>query len=719
ISYSDTVVRESDLVTITATFTDPDIVAPEISINYVDALVTDSLEATENPLVWMYDAEIPAGNDGPVTVSIVASDEAGNPLTAENTSGRQILYVDNQPPGYVLTYSDSVAKAGDVVAITAIFQEPVVPIPSYSVDFAGDDADFVDFQMFRGASDSIWTAPVNIPRGNDGYAVVTVTAVDRIGNPAFPISGTHNLQVDNTPLVVTPVMPDTGDFVRTLAISYTLDERADSGWVTWTWEENPGVMDTASPHVVPLSGDKLDAGTHAGLLPDLPQLVQGAAYTITISTIDNVGNTGTGSIPNVTYDTLAPGIASVIVSDGAGKDIDSSRSRFSLQGHWGGFDEPVSGILLYEYAFGTAPDTDDVVVWTPHGTDTSVVVEDLELDLKSTYYLSVRATDGAGNVSDPVSSDGVIVLDRPKITTSVVQNSLLAAFAQIFIVDSLGMADSIHLFVDGSKVNLTEIDLFTYETTYRFTTMGSHTLSVTGYSLSGDTTLAYGVGISLAKRDQSWLVGSPDGNFRVAGGPRTVSQDLYLMVADSTLIPSTRKTGGAYRLADGQFGFDQPVRVSMRPAEEEGISKAIASDQALYILRSDGMWEELPTIDDGDMVTAWADQAGTFRLGPRTIIVPLQTSLQQNYPNPFNPQTRVVFDLGFMEGPRQNTTVMIYNLLGQHVRTLYKGEMDMGRYEMLWRGVDQRGVPVASGIYFVRLVTDAGYHATKKMLLVR
>jgi hypothetical protein len=62
---------------------------------------------------------------------------------------------------------------------------------------------------------------------------------------------------------------------------------------------------------------------------------------------------------------------------------------------------------------------------------------------------------------------------------------------------------------------------------------------------------------------------------------------------------------------------------------------------------------------------------------------------------------------------------MIYNLLGQHVRTLFQGEMDMGRYELLWRGVDQRGVPVASGIYFARLVTDSGYHATKKMTLLR
>ena len=61
---------------------------------------------------------------------------------------------------------------------------------------------------------------------------------------------------------------------------------------------------------------------------------------------------------------------------------------------------------------------------------------------------------------------------------------------------------------------------------------------------------------------------------------------------------------------------------------------------------------------------------GYFRLGPKTIIVPGETNLHQNYPNPFNPTTTIIYDVGFNEGPYQRVNVAVYNLLGQHVRTL-------------------------------------------------
>ncbi|MFB0515655.1 MAG: Calx-beta domain-containing protein [Candidatus Neomarinimicrobiota bacterium] len=717
ITYSDTVAKEGDAVTITATFADADITSPQISIDYAGETISGSLVPTEDPVVWIYTAVIPAGNDGPVTVTIVATDLAGNPLTLENITGRTGLYVDNNPPGYVLAYSDTLARVGDVVTITATFQEPVRPTPTYAVDFAGIGADFAGLQMFRAESDSIWTSLVTIPAGNDGFAAVTVTAYDRIGNLAVPLAGTYSLKVDNTPPVVTSVMPDTGDFVRTAALSYILNERADSGWVTWTWELNPGVIDDASPHVVPLTGDKLNAGTHAGLLPNSPQLVQGAAYTIEISALDQAGNRGFGAIPNVVYDTLAPGIETAIVYDGEGEDIDTSRSTHMLAGHYSGFSEPTSGIVLYEFAVGTTPGAMDVLGWTENGTNTSITVSDLQLEYRTTYYIVVRATDGAGNVSAPVVSDGVIIVAKPQLTTSVVQNNLLSAFGQVLIVDSLGMADSVHLIVDDSLVNLLEVESFTYVATHKFADIGTHSLLVVGFSVAGDTTLTYSLGWALAKRGQTWVASSPDAHFRVVGTAGSVSRDRYLLVVDSTLMAPSTAGGGAYRLGDGQSPFDKPVRVSMRPVME-GLTKGMA-DQAIYLLRSGGYWEELPTIDDGEMVTTWSESAGTFRLGPRTIIVPTITGLHQNYPNPFNPSTRIVFDLGFNDGPVQRVNVVIYNILGQRVRTLLEGEARMGRYELLWHGIDQQGRSVASGIYFIHLVTDTGYRATKKMLLVR
>jgi hypothetical protein len=157
----------------------------------------------------------------------------------------------------------------------------------------------------------------------------------------------------------------------------------------------------------------------------------------------------------------------------------------------------------------------------------------------------------------------------------------------------------------------------------------------------------------------------------------------------------------------------------MQPPQQDPLLAKGKKAQAVYRLAPGGGWEELPTVDEGNMVVAWSKRAGNFRLGPRTIFVPQTTSLHHNYPNPFNPSTRIVFDLGFQEGPEQRASVIIYNLLGQEVRTLHNGVTQAGRYELVWRGIDRRGANVASGVYFVRLSTGAGHVEIKKMLLVR
>jgi flagellar hook assembly protein FlgD len=75
--------------------------------------------------------------------------------------------------------------------------------------------------------------------------------------------------------------------------------------------------------------------------------------------------------------------------------------------------------------------------------------------------------------------------------------------------------------------------------------------------------------------------------------------------------------------------------------------------------------------------------------------------------------------VGFNEGPRQKINVTVYNLLGQHVATLINEYKNIGRYTARWDGKDQYGVPVSSGIYFVRMMNNQGRISTKKMMLVR
>ncbi|MBP6964286.1 MAG: family 10 glycosylhydrolase [Armatimonadetes bacterium] len=71
--------------------------------------------------------------------------------------------------------------------------------------------------------------------------------------------------------------------------------------------------------------------------------------------------------------------------------------------------EPESGIARYDYAVGTSPGSVNVKSWTSSGTATSATITGLVLTVGSTYYISVRAVNDFGLVSNPMSSSGVTV----------------------------------------------------------------------------------------------------------------------------------------------------------------------------------------------------------------------------------------------------------------------------------------------------------------------
>ncbi len=95
------------------------------------------------------------------------------------------------------------------------------------------------------------------------------------------------------------------------------------------------------------------------------------------------------------------------------------------------------------------------------------------------------------------------------------------------------------------------------------------------------------------------------------------------------------------------------------------------------------------------------------------VAVPLDFSLGQNYPNPFNPVTRFTYSL-----PKSGwTTLTIYNIQGQVVRTLVQGDLQAGHYVQAWDGRDAQGLPVPSGTYLYRLLQGAQQQTRKMQLL--
>jgi hypothetical protein len=94
--------------------------------------------------------------------------------------------------------------------------------------------------------------------------------------------------------------------------------------------------------------------------------------------------------------------------------------------------------------------------------------------------------------------------------------------------------------------------------------------------------------------------------------------------------------------------------------------------------------------------------------------LPQPARLAQNVPNPFNPMTTISFRLD--RGGA--TTLTVFDVAGKRIKTLVDDDLEAGDHQYTWRGTDDRGRPVAAGVYLYRL--DSGTtREVKRMTLVR
>ena len=125
-------------------------------------------------------------------------------------------------------------------------------------------------------------------------------------------------------------------------------------------------------------------------------LMEGTTYYFSVRVTDAAGNlSDISNADGITIDLTAP--AGTTVNDGTGADIAYTGSDSSLSAVWPAFTETVSGIAKYEVAIGTSSGGTDVLDWSDNSTDTSFTQTSLSLSSGTAYYISVKATDNAGN----------------------------------------------------------------------------------------------------------------------------------------------------------------------------------------------------------------------------------------------------------------------------------------------------------------------------------
>lgn len=126
-----------------------------------------------------------------------------------------------------------------------------------------------------------------------------------------------------------------------------------------------------------------------------------------------------------------------------------------------------------------------------------------------------------------------------------------------------------------------------------------------------------------------------------------------------------------------------------------------------------------------DIPAVFKNQTGSsFGHGPMSVLsigaferseaVPTTFELGRNYPNPFNPETMIPYQLP----EASQMKLIVYNAMGQRIRTLIDEKKEAGWYTIKWDGCDEKGIPVSSGIYIVRMRAGR-FVKNQKMMFIR
>ena len=94
--------------------------------------------------------------------------------------------------------------------------------------------------------------------------------------------------------------------------------------------------------------------------------------------------------------------------------------------------------------------------------------------------------------------------------------------------------------------------------------------------------------------------------------------------------------------------------------------------------------------------------------------LPKEFILKSAYPNPFNPTTTIHYGIPDI----RNVTILVYDLMGRKVATLFHDEQQAGWYKVTWNGLINNRSLAPAGIYLYK-ITAGDEIKTSKILLIK
>ncbi len=189
---SDNLVSISQVVTITAGFSEAMTATPTISITGIVTNVIMTPVSGTNSYTFTWDTSSGTLSDGAYSAVVSGTDLIGNAYV----SGTQSITftVDSTAPTVAITSSDSdntVKSADSNITVTATFNEAMATAPTITIGSS------IDNVALTATSSTTWTYDWDISSVTEGSYTVTVTGTDPAGN-TYAGTDSITLTVDNT-----------------------------------------------------------------------------------------------------------------------------------------------------------------------------------------------------------------------------------------------------------------------------------------------------------------------------------------------------------------------------------------------------------------------------------------------------------------------------------------------------------------------------------------
>ena len=195
-SDSDNKIKPGDNITITATFSEPMLTAPKLTIGSV---VSNANLTATNSNTWTYIWNTSGVSGGSYTVTFTGQDIVGNTYSGNQSI---TIEIDNVSPTVTITDNDAddILSPSSNVVITATFSEPMASTPKITI------GDGVTNANMTSTSPSVWTYTLDMSNwsGTASSAIVSITGTDLVGNSL----ATKGIVTDNLVLNINADTPN-------------------------------------------------------------------------------------------------------------------------------------------------------------------------------------------------------------------------------------------------------------------------------------------------------------------------------------------------------------------------------------------------------------------------------------------------------------------------------------------------------------------------------